>query len=109
MDARIAASPAPLTFAARAEGTTSKLRIVTLSNVKNRKHNHTITVFGVLASGDFAVAPGACVGALDAGHKCKISVTFTPTRKGTCKGSLTVTSNARNRSLTVSLKGTGKK
>jgi len=63
----------------------------------------------VSASGDFAVPAGACVGPLGAGDKCKLSVTFTPTATGTLKGSLTITSNASNRSLIVSLKGTGKK
>ncbi len=107
--ARLTAGPAPLTFAARAEGTTSKAQIVTLSNVKTKKQNQTITVLGVSASGDFAVPAGACVGPLGAGDKCKLSVTFTPTASGTREGSLKITSNASNRSLTVSLKGTGKK
>jgi sugar lactone lactonase YvrE len=109
MAARLTAGPAPLTFAARAEGTTSKPQIVTLSNVKTKKQNHTITVLGASASGDFAVPAGACVGPLGAGDKCKLSVTFIPTATGTLKGSLTITSNASNRSLIVSLKGTGKK
>ena len=107
--AKLTASPTSLTFATRAEGTTSKPQVVTLTNAKTKKQNLTITVLGVAAAGDFAVPAGACVGPLGAGQKCKISVTFTPTGTGTRKGSLNVTSNASNRSLTVSLKGTGKK
>jgi hypothetical protein len=107
--AQIAASPTSFRFGTRAEGTTSKPQIVTLSNVRNKKQNQTITAFGVLASGDFAVPPSACVGPLSAGHRCKISITFTPTGSGKRKGSLTITSNASNPSLTISLKGTGKR
>ncbi len=107
--AKLAASATSLTFAERAEGTTSKAQVVTLTNAKTKKQNHTITVIGVLASGDFAVPGGACVGPLSAGQKCKISITFTPKGTGTLKGSLKVTSNASNPSLTVLLKGTGKK
>ena len=107
--AKLTASPASLTFAARAEGTTSKPQVVTLTNAKTKKQNQTITVFGVSIAGDFAVPTGACLGSLAAGKKCKVSVTFTPSATGTRKGTLTVTSNAKNPSLTISLKGKGKK
>ncbi len=107
--AKLTASATSLTFAKRAEGTISKAQVVTLTNAKTKKQNLTTTVLGVSASGDFAVPAGECVGPLSAGHKCKISVTFTPTGTGTRKGSLKVTSNASDPSLTVSLKGTGKK
>jgi len=82
---------------------------VTLTNARTKKQDLTITVLGVAATGDFAVPAGQCVGPLSAGQKCKLSVTFTPSGTGTRKGSLTVTSNASNPSLTVSLMGTGKK
>ncbi len=107
--AKISGTPTALTFAARVMGTSSKPQTLMLTNAKNKKQNQTITIIGIGTTGDFTAPAGECVGALAPGKKCKLSVTFKPSGTGSRKGKLTVTSDAENPSLTISLKGTGKR
>jgi len=83
-------SPASLTFAAQAVGSTSAAKMVTLTN------NAGTAMSGIsfVASGDYAAfATGAtpCGASLGAHAKCTIGVTFTPSASGTIKGAVTVT------------------
>ena len=99
----ISFSPASLTFASQAVGTTSSPQFVTLTNTGNA----TLT-FSVSASGDFALGGvGTCGSSVAAGVSCTISAKFTPTTTGTRTGALTLTDNASNSPQTISLTGTG--
>jgi len=75
-----AATPAALTFAATAAGTSSATQTFTLSNTGIGPigvNPAAQTVLGGVA-GDFLVASG-CPGTLGVGGSCLVSVTFTPT------------------------------
>ena len=79
---------------------------VTVSN----KSTHGISVLmqglsGVSAS--FTTTNG-CNGALPAGQKCKIGITFSPTAPGTQKATMVILNNAQMVPLSVKLKGKGK-
>lgn len=67
----------------------------------------TLTVGPITASGDYAETD-ACVGSLAPGATCPISLTFTPTAKGSRPGTLTIADSANNSPQTVSLSGAGK-
>ncbi len=62
----------------------------------------------ITAGGDFTIVGGSCVGALAPGHKCAVSIGFAPSSSGPKSGALTITSNASNGVVTVSLEGKGR-
>jgi hypothetical protein len=95
-------TPASLTFASQAEGSTSAARAVTLTN----NLSSALTVTSIAASGDFAET-NTCVPSVPIKGRCTISVTFTPTATGSRTGTLTVVDSASNSPQTVSLTGTG--
>ncbi len=95
-------SPSSLTFQQQAINTTSGGELVLLSNTGTGPL--TFSGSGIAASGDFAQTNN-CGSAVAPKTSCAITVTFTPTATGTRTGSLTVTSNAAPK--TVSLFGTG--
>ena len=64
------------------------------------------TVSGTSVTGDYAQT-NTCGSSIAAGASCTVSVTFHPTATGTRTGSLTVSSNASNPTLSVALSGTG--
>src|SRR4029077_8408221 len=61
----------------------------------------------VTASGDYGISNTTCSGSIAANGTCTISVTFTPTVKGTISGALTVTDSATDSPEIVNLSGTG--
>jgi hypothetical protein len=99
--ATLAANPTSLTFASTSVNTSSAAQNVTITNTGSA----SATVSGVTTSGDFSQT-NTC-GTIAAGGTCSVSVTFRPTASGTRTGTLTVSSNASNPTLTVSLSGTG--
>jgi hypothetical protein len=102
-------SPASLTFASQAVGSTSAPKTVTLTN------NASTGMSGItfVASGDytaFATGGTACTASLGAHAKCMIGVTFTPSATGSIKGEVTVTYSGVTPSFSpqeISLTGTG--
>ena len=85
--------PEPVGFTTASKNFTVKnTSIFTLSNV------------GAIATGDFLVTSNGCA-SVPAGGTCQIGVAFKPTATGARTGILTVQSNAK--SLTASLTGTG--
>ena len=66
---------------------------------------HPAAVSGVSVTGDFSQT--STCSSVAAGSSCTVSVTFVPTASGTRTGTLTVTSNASNSPVTVSLTGSG--
>jgi hypothetical protein len=103
-------SPASLTFASQALGSTSAAKTVTLTN------NASTGMSGItfVASGDYAAfATGGtpCGAGLGAHANCTIGVTFTPSATGAIKGSVTVTYSGVTQSFSpqeMNLTGTGK-
>ena len=103
--APVSLSPASLSFASRAIGTTSTGKSVTLTN------NQTVplTISSISPSGDFSQT-STCPSSpntLSAGTTCTISVTFAPTAPGTRTGTLTINDSASTSQQTVGLSGTG--
>ncbi len=95
-------SPASLTFATQAVGTSSSAQTVTLKNTGTA----VLIISSFTISGDFSQTH-TCSTILAVGSSCSISVTFKPTASGTRTGVLTVSDNAVPATQTVSLTGTG--
>jgi hypothetical protein len=98
-------SPASLSFASQAVGTTSSAQTVTLSNTGTV----ALSVSSVGIGGNFAET-NTCGSSVAANASCTITVTFTPSAIGSRTGTLTVTDNSNgvaNSTQTVALTGTG--
>jgi len=99
-------SKTSLSFGDQAVDTTSAIKKVTLtSSGTTSLMNISVTITGPNAA-DFA-QPITCAGTLNAGKKCSISVTFTPTLLAAESATLQVSDNAVNSPQTVALTGTG--
>ena len=100
-------TPASLTFATQAEGTTSAPQNINLTN--NGAANLTVSSIALTGAnpGDYAQTNN-CVSPIAAGFSCNIAVTFSPTATGTRTASVTVTDNATGSPHSVTLTGTGK-
>jgi hypothetical protein len=98
----VTVSPASLTFATQALGTTSQAQGVTFSNTTTS----AITISGVSIAGDFAETNN-CGGSLAASGSCNLNVTFTPTASGTRPGTLTINDTGAGNPHTVALSGMG--
>lgn len=100
-------TPASLTFATQAEGTTSAAQNINLSNTATAN----LTISGIAVTGtngpDFAQTNN-CVSPLAAGFSCNIAVTFSPTAIGSRSAAVTITDNATGSPHSVALTGTGK-
>jgi subtilisin family serine protease len=92
-------SPSSLTFQSRPINSTSASQTMTYSNTADV----AVSISAIVASGDFAQT-NTCGSSLAAGTSCSISVTFTPTARGTRTGSITVSGNVNT---SASLTGTG--
>jgi hypothetical protein len=100
-------SKATVTFARQTVGTTSPPKSVTLTNVGTAVLN--ITSIGVAGAdpADFA-QNNTCLPSVNPGANCSISVTFTPTAKGSRTATISVTDDGGGSPQTVNLDGTGK-
>lgn len=100
-------TPAILTFATQAQGTTSPAQNVNLTN--NGSANLAISSIAITGANptDFAQTNN-CVSPLAPGFSCNISVTFSPTAVGSRAANVTVTDSATGSPHTVALSGTGK-
>jgi len=99
--ATVALEPTSLTFPSLFLGTTSAPQSVTLLNPLPT----TLTGINISTSGDFAVSGTTCGASLGPNGSCTISVTFTPTARGTRIGLLSVAYAGGSRQ--ASLSGTG--
>jgi len=102
----IAFSPASLSFAAEAIGTTSQAQTVTVSNTGNGNLDITSVSLTGTNGHDFAET-NTCATAVSPGGTCTVSVTFSPTGGGTRSASLSLLDNAQGSPQTVSLTGLG--
>jgi Abnormal spindle-like microcephaly-assoc'd, ASPM-SPD-2-Hydin len=104
--AQVAWSPASLSFATQAVGTTSAAKTVTLTNNLPTALSFTTSFTGA-DPGDYS-ATNNCGGSVPAKSKCTISVTFTPQATGTRTATMNMNDSANTSPQTVSLTGTGK-
>ena len=99
----LSVSPASLTFASGALGTTSAAQTVTLTNHLNT----SLPVSPAAATRDFAVASNTCGSSVGPGGSCTVGVTFTPTVVGARTGALTLPYNASGSPSVIPLRGAG--
>jgi hypothetical protein len=101
----VALNPTSLAFGTVTVGTSSQMT-VTLTNAWTT----SLTVTSVAISGNGAAAyteTDNCVGTIQPGASCTVTVTFLPTRKGAFAATLTFTDSDPTLTQTVSMTGTG--
>jgi len=104
--ATLSFSPATASITNQLIGTTSAPKVVTITN----KGTSAVTIGSLTASDEFtASGSGAtpCSGTLAANAKCTFSVTFTPSVKGSIKGSVTIANDSPINPMLYPLTGTG--
>ncbi len=99
----VGASPTSLSFGTVTVGNTQAM-----SETVTNTGGSTVTVsqVGVTGTG-FTISGISTPTTLTAGQSATFAVTFAPTSAGSASGTVTVTSNGSNPSLTISLTGTG--
>lgn len=102
--ATVTLSRASVAFVTQTVGTTSPAQQVTVTNSGTAAL--TITQVASTPSPEFT-ATSNCVGTINPGASCAISVTFAPAAAGARTGSLTITSNAASSPNAVALTGNG--
>ena len=101
--AQLTASPASLSFGSTTTGI-SGTQNVTLANTGNS----SVSVSQIsISNAGFSAAGFALPLTLAAGQSTSFGVTFAPTTTGSFSGSVTVTSNATNSPLAISISGSG--
>ena len=101
--ATAAATPASLTFASQAYGSSSQAQTVTLKNTGMA----ALTPTSIIASGDFSETDNCQNEIVAGGASCAIQIAFSPTQTGSRTGALTISANVAGGELTVALSGTG--
>ncbi|HKM46889.1 MAG TPA: choice-of-anchor D domain-containing protein [Terriglobales bacterium] len=96
-------TPTTATYSARKVGTTSPVKLFTLTN----KQSVALNNIASSTTGDFSISATTCTTSLAAKSTCTISVTFTPTATGTRTGTLSVSDSASNSPQISTLTGTG--
>lgn len=96
-------SASTLSFGNTIVNTTSTSQGLTLTNTDK---NHTVGNVSIAISGDYGQTNN-CPATLAGNGTCTITVTFQPTTTGSRPGSVTVTSNAANGTVSTTLSGTG--
>jgi hypothetical protein len=96
-------SPTALNFKKVPIGQTSSPQTVALTN----SGTATLNISNIATSGDYHISTNTCGSTVAAGANCAVSVTFTPTKKGTRTGLLSFIDNAPGSPQTVSLTGVG--
>jgi subtilisin family serine protease len=97
-----ALSPASLTFASQRVNRSSATQSVSLSNPGTA----TLSITSFAITGDFSQTNN-CAATLAPGGACTLTITFTPTARGSRTGTLTVNSNAPGAAPVTTLSGTG--
>lgn len=99
----VSLAPSSLSFGKVAIHKTSGAQSVKLTNTGTA----ALQISSIVVSGDFVVSNTSCGSQLDAGSSCAVSVTFTPTVKGTRTGTLSFRDNAPASPQSIPLTGTG--
>jgi hypothetical protein len=99
-------SASSLTFASQLVGTTSSAQQVTLQNAGNQALSITSISLTGADSGDFSSSQN-CGSSLAANVACQITVTFTPTQRGTRTAAVSLVDSGPGSPQSISLSGTG--
>jgi phospholipase C len=94
--------PQQITFAPLLVGNTSPPKIITISNVTS-----TPVTVGTISIGGPFKQTNTCEPSIPGDGSCTISVTYTPTAKGTQKGNITTTASDYRSPFNTNLTGTG--
>jgi len=98
----LSANPASLSFGSLTTGTSASQNVMVTNT-----GNSTVAISQIVASGTgFSTGSVSLPVSLAAGQSASFSITFAPVSAGSLTGSVTVTSNAANSPLVVSLSGT---
>ena len=91
-------------------GVASLTRTITISNPKTRRQDASVNISGLSPSPSalFSVVSQTCIGILQPGAKCTVSLTYTPNAPGSQSGALTILNDATNPALQIALDGKGK-
>ncbi len=100
----LSASPASLDLGSVAVGAT---KTASVSLVNGTTNNVSVAKVSVSGTGFALSSVPAVPFTVDAGKSLSVSVSFTPPASGGATGTITVTSNATNASMTVALSGNG--
>jgi hypothetical protein len=92
----------PLNFKNQAVGTTSPPQSVTLTNTGTTE----LKIQSMKASSEFEMS-STCGKAVTAGANCTISATFSPAKKGSVQGTITIIDSASTKPQVIELLGTG--
>lgn len=96
-------TPASLNFGSVNVSTSSSLSL-TITNTGNA----SVTVSNISVAGaEFSISSVTTPFTLAAGNSTQLTATFSPTITGSASGTITVTSNATNATLSIPLSGTG--
>lgn len=104
----VTVTPAAAKYPATKVGTTSAAKTVTIKNNLPTVLTLSGASFTGTNAGDFAQSGTTCGGSLGAGLTCTVSITFTPTAKGSRVATLNISDSAITSPQTVALSGTGK-
>ena len=99
-------SPTTLAFGAQAVGTTSAVKVITVTNYLTT----AVPITSVVPSGDYIYTTGGgvpCASTIPANGICTLGVEFSPTATGAIGGDLTLNYSVGSSPQVVSLSGTG--
>ena len=100
-------SPTALSFPSQLINTTSSPLTLTLTNTGQA----ALTIASIMKAGpnssDYTITSNTCGSTLDAGKKCTVTVTFTPSALGLRSASLVVSDNACSSPHTIPMTGKG--
>jgi hypothetical protein len=100
-------SPISLNFGTQTVGTTSAAKTITVTNHQKVALSISSIAPGGNHPGDYNISGNTCGSSLAAGAQCVVSITFTPTAKGTRNANLVLTDSAATSPQTANLTGTG--
>jgi hypothetical protein len=100
-------SPASLAFPSQLINTTSAPQTVTLTNSGQATLTIGSIVLGGTNAADYKITSNTCGSTLNAGAKCTITATFTPSALGARSASITITDNACGSPHAIPLTGKG--
>ncbi len=98
---------APTTFGTQPQGTLSGPQALTITNEGEGALDLSALTFSGADAGDFLIGSDGCLGQLEPGESCDITVAFAPQSQGARTATLQIASNDPNGRAMVPLEGTG--
>jgi hypothetical protein len=103
----ISLSPATLTFASTAVGSTTAAQTVTVKNTGTGTATLTSETLTGTNPTDYLISANTCTTSLAAGATCAVSIEFKPLAAGTLTANLSIADNATGSPQTAAITGTG--